>query len=462
MKQIRLKHILILLVFLVIPSLSMAEEEHLPLAAGICVNKAQLLFQNGEIPKAVDVLEKFTAKQAGLDKQQIQKKGYAHYYIYFLLGNYYLTLAQETEGKQNKIFSRNAMTNFQKAVLQNPTFCAAWLNLAKTRYEAGLFAQAAKAFEKGYQTSETQKPVHLYYAAVCNFHANDPATALTVFNRLIKLHPDKVTLAWKETLVHILFALERYRDALPWLEQLASNSKKEKQKKWQEILLHQYMSLNMNKKALEYADFLTRTDTLEPKWWKALSHIHLGNNQFKQGLSALVIYGYLTPMTRKELLLAADLYLSLDVPAKAASFYTAALKEKQDQKNIAKISRAFTMAYDQDKALEWIDKGLSACQDIKLLRIKAQILYNKKEYAKAADAYETLAKKMLEQKTASKNDTPGQVWLMLGYCAMNDHQLTRSQKAFLKASKYKKQQKSAQKAIALIKAMQTKQNCQVM
>ena len=109
----------------------------------------------------------------------------------------------------------------------------------------------------------------------------------------------------------------------------------------------------------------------------------LGKNQFKQGLSALIIYGYLTPMTREELTLAADLYLSLEVPAKAACLYEDALKEKQDPQSILKISNACAMAYDQDKALEWIDKGLSSFQDIKLLRMKAQILYGKREYKKA-------------------------------------------------------------------------------
>lgn len=451
MKQIMMKQILTLLALLVITSASVSAEDRLPLAAGICVNKAQLLFQNGEIHKAVAVLEKFKAKQAGLDKEQIQKKGYAHYYIYFLLGNYYLTLAQE-EGKENQTFSRNAMKSYQDAVRQNPDFCAAWLNLAKTRYEAGLFAKAAEAFENGYRTAQTQDPVHLYYAAVCHFHANDPETALAVFDRLMKLHPDKVTLVWKETLVHILFSLEHYRDALPWLEELAANSKKGKKKKWQEILLHQYMSLNMNKKALAYADFLTQTDPLESKWWKALSHIHLGNNRFKEGLSALVIYGYLTPMTRKELLLAADLYLSLDIPAKAASLYAAALEEKQDLKNIEKISRAFTMAHDRDKALEWIDKGLSAYQDVKLLQIKARILYGKKQYIKAADAYEKLAKKQAK---------PGNAWLMCGYSAMNSSQLDRAKKAFGQAFKHKKQKKPAGRALEQIKVMQAHQKIKV-
>jgi len=336
----------------------------------MCVNKAQKLFQNQKIRKAVALLEAFTARQARADKEQIQKKGYNHYYIHFLLGNYYLMLAREDE---NKTFSRNAIKSYQDSIRQNPDFCAAWLNLAKCQYEAGSFAKAAGSFEKGYETSKTQKPVHLYYAAICHFQAKNNEKALEVFKRLMRAHPDKITIAWKETLVNILFSLEKYKAALPYLDELARKSPLKKRKKWQEILLYQYISLNMDKKALAYAGFLTRTDMLEPKWWKALCHIHLGNNQFKQGLSALIIYGYLTPLTREEVMLAADLYLSLDVPAKAASLYGDALKEKTDLQSILKVSNACAMAYDQNKALEWIDKGLSSFQDIKLLRMKARI-----------------------------------------------------------------------------------------
>jgi len=421
-----------------------ADPETLPLAAGIRVNKAQVLFQTGEVAKAAALLEEFKMKNTGAGRD--------HYYIHFLLGNYYLSLAQD---ENNKALYKKAVNSYQDAVQKNPKFAAGWLNLAKSLYESDAFASAGEAFEKGYYTSETQKPVHLYYAAVCYFHADDRQKSLTVFNRLIAAHPDKITLAWKETFVNILFSLERFEQALPHLKELAETSAAEKKKKWQEILLHQYLSLNMDKKALAYAGFLTRTDPLESKWWKAICHIHLNGNRFRQGLSALIIYGYLTPMTKEEQMLAADLYLTLDIPVKAASFYQDAIKEALTPEHILKRSRACSMAHDPDKALFWIEQGLSAFQNINLLQMKARILYSKKAYEKAADAYEKLVQQMLLQKSISKKHSLGEAWLMLGYSAMNDQQLTRAETAFAKASGYKKQKKSALKAIAVIKAMGT-------
>jgi predicted Zn-dependent protease len=363
-----MKQGIFILIFLILTSGLVNARERLPLAAGICVNKAQSLFQTGKIRKAVRLLEEFTAKKAGLDKEQVQKRGYNHYYIHFTLGNYYSILAQKQD---NKLFSQKAIKSYQDSTRANPFFSAAWLNLAKCQYEAGFFAKAAGSFEKGYDTSKTRKPVHLYDAAICYFQARDPEKALSVFKHLMKAHPDKLTLAWKETLVNILFSLEKYKTALPWLEELARESKTGKKKKWQEILLYQYLSLGMDKKALAYASFLTQTDVLEPKWWKALCHIHLGNQNLEKGLSSLIIYSYLSPLTREERLLEADLYLSLDIPAKAALVYENVLKEKTDPKTILKLGNACAMAYDPDKALEWIDKGLCSFKDTKLLRMRA-------------------------------------------------------------------------------------------
>jgi tetratricopeptide (TPR) repeat protein len=283
-------------------------QEKLSLAGGICVSRAQALFQAGDVRGALDLVEAFK-----------KKSNSAHYYIHFLLGNYYLSLDQTQE----------AITYYQASVELNLKFSAGWLNLAKSLYESSLFAKAALAFEQGYATSPTPDPIHLYYAAICHFQADAPQEALVLFERLILAHPDKICLVWKESLVNILFSLEHYLQALPILEELAANTKGEKKKQWQEILLSQYLNLNMKKKALAHAGFLTRADPLEPRWWKILCQIHLDGNRYKQGLSALIIYGYLTPMTPSERMLAGDLYVFLGVPVQGAIFHQATLEREQ-------------------------------------------------------------------------------------------------------------------------------------
>ncbi len=385
----KLTIIILLLIIFLTPFLW--ADDHMPLPAGITINKAQLLFQAGKIPEAVNELETLLCKRNGADPKTIEKKGYDHYYIHFLLGNYYLTLFHETDAAKRPAGSssdhlKNAAMAYELSVKKNPSFSAGWLNLAACHYENQAFKPAAAAFEKGYQTAETAKPIHLYYAAVCYFQADKAKQALSVFERLLKLHRDQVSLEWKETLVNILFSLDLYKRSLVFLEELANQPDRKKQKQWQEVLLHQYLSLEMTRKALSYADYLTRTDPLEPKWWKILCHIHLDAGRIKQALFTLIIYGYITPFNRQECMLAADLYMSMDIPGQAADFYEQVLADSKDRPD--------------------------------------DVLKN-----------------------------PGKKWLMLGYCAMNISQYDRARQAFEQAGKYQKQKKQARKAIARIQAI---------
>ncbi|MCP3873652.1 MAG: hypothetical protein GY699_10920 [Desulfobacteraceae bacterium] len=350
----------------------------LPLAAGICVNKAQLLFQANKIETAINTLETFTSQRKGKTAKDIKEKGYDHYYIHFILGNYYLIQSQ----KDTRLNARkNAMQCYKKSVTSFPSFSPAWLNLAKCYYETDQFSKAAFAFEKGYDHSKIKKAIHLYYASVCYFQARDSEKALAEFKRMIIAHPDKITLERKEILVNILFSLDQNTQALPYIEELASKSRPEKQKKWQEILLQQYLFLSLDKKALAYAEHLAQTDPLDPKWWKGLSHIYLKSGNLKKGLSALIIYGYLTPMTQQEILLAADLYLSLDIPKKAAGFYETALQQIQNPDTLKKLIQASIMAHDHDNALKWINKAQTVSKDIQLEQLKNYILHIQKFYA---------------------------------------------------------------------------------
>ena len=429
-----------------------AAEDSLPFAAGIQVNKAQRLFQDGKIQNAVDLLQEFQDKGKNASPEVILEKGYNHYYIHFLLGNYYLFLAQDN-GRSGTALTRKAAQCYQASVAGNPTFSPAWLNLARCGYELEEYERAGTAFEQGYQTAETPKPATLYYAAVCYFQANDSPKALKIFHRLIQAHPQDISLEWKEVLVNILFSLDRYKEALPTLEELARQTVPAKRKKWQEILLHQYLALGMTQKALGYATFLTESDILEPKWWKALCHIHLNTNQLKKGLTALMVYGYLTPLNREECLLAADLYLALDVPGQACKIYEQAPAEYQNPELFIKAGQASLMSHDPEKALGWIEKGLAAGPEPRLLQLKARIMYAREEYGQAADIYEAILRKETNQEKSCPN--PGETWLMLGYSAMNCGQFQRAQTAFEHALKYKNFQKHAQENLTRIKSLET-------
>jgi len=279
--------------------------DELPVEAGICVSQASSMVKKGNIHKAITLLENFKAKQNRVDVKTALKKGYAHYYIDFLLGNYYMMLSSDA-GSANpqleKQYKKNAAVSYRNAVTKKPDLNPGWLNLAKCLYELKDMAMAAKAFVKGYDTGKKKSGIYLYYASICFANSKD------------------------------------------------------------------------SKNALKYAVFLTKKYPLEPKWWKALASLYLKNNDLKHGLAALVSYGFLAPLKNDEILLAANLYLSLNIPSKAAFYYEKLLHKKKDKRTINKIVYAYMQTRQTEKALQWIDEGLALYQSDKdLLKKKAAL-----------------------------------------------------------------------------------------
>jgi len=354
---------LILIMFFSGTGLTLASGEKtdpMPLAAGMAVTRARSLMAEDKPDQALAVLSRYSEKPAEP----------VHFYIDFLTGICHTELGQ----------TGAAAAAFQRAVEKKPDLSPAWLNLARCRYEQGQMAGAARAFENGYETSDKRQAVHLFYAASCFFQAGQSDAALAVFNRLMAAHPEAISLEWKQTLVHILFDLEKFREALPWLEELAEKTQEKGRRHWQEMLLYQYLSLEMKQKALAFARHLTRIHPEDPGWWKALAHVYLADNRFEQALAAMLSYSYLTSLTREESRLLADLYLSCHIPASAARQYEDwlaqhgdTLSEKQLLDKITTISRAWLAAGDPDQALAWAQKGLEKASDPDLSGIKAYV-----------------------------------------------------------------------------------------
>ncbi len=342
-----------------------AGKESMPLGAGMAVNQAQSLMAQGKPDQALAVLTRYSEKQGKA----------VHFYIDFLTGFCHTELGQ----------TGAAAAAFQRTVEKQPDLSAAWLNLARCRYEQGEMIRAARAFETGYDTREEKQAVHLFYAAACDFQAGRPDAALAMFERLMSAHPEAVTLEWKQTLVNILFSLEKFRQTLPWLEELAKETTGDFRRQWQEMLLYQYLSLEMKQKALAYARYLTRTHPEDPGWWKALAHVHLTDNRFEKALAAMLSYSYLTPLTREESRLVADLYLSCNIPLSAARQYEIwlaqhgdTLSEKQILERIKTISRAWLSAGNPYQAMAWAKKGLAKKEDPELVSIRDYVLATRK------------------------------------------------------------------------------------
>jgi tetratricopeptide (TPR) repeat protein len=424
----------LLLVLVFIPALGIAREKDdappLPLAAQLILAKVQPMIEAKEYPKAIETLKTFQAR-GGPDFKPGDKdtKGYHHAEIEFCLGNCYLMSDQY----------QDAAVAYQHALECDPKHTFAWLNLANAHYELNHNADAARCFQKAYDTATEKKPEYLYYSAVAYLMADDYKQSIGLFEKLFALHPEAIKLEWKEHMVHALLAAEQPRRALPYIKELAEAFTGEKQIQWQEILLHQYMQLDMQREALDLVHTLTRQTPTLAKWWKARTHIQLNAENYEDALMALTVYSLLTPMSMEEKKLLADLNLQLNIPVKSAPLYEACLKEKKDKQILQQLATAYRQLGKPETALAVIDAVDPDSEDADIMLLKGELYYSTDQFEKAVAAYQRAAH--------NKGRHVGRAWLMAGYAAWQIHDIKASKDAFARAARHRKQRKAANTAL---------------
>jgi tetratricopeptide (TPR) repeat protein len=400
--------------------------EDLPLPVRVVLLKINPLLVEKKYDRAIEKLLKFQARgKPAFTPGQKDRKGYHHPEIYYTLGNCYLLKGKYTL----------AAHAFEKAVKGDDTHTHAWLNLAKACYEQEQYLEAAHAFKKGYTTAKAKNPEHLYFSAAAYFSAAKYLRSIQIFKTLLSVHPKAVKPKWREHLVYAFLAADQRLKALPHIHILIRAFCGKKEIQWQEILLQQYIQLNMQTEALAYAKGLARNTPTLAKWWKALAHIQLNQSRLEEALAALTIYSFLSPLSLEEKKLLADLNLQLGIPVKAAPVYENYLKRKPDKELLQHLIVAYRQLGKPEKAIECLDRFDAVKNDPELILIKGELLYTLKKYDQAAVFYRKAAGK--------KGKHVGQAWLMAGYAAWQINDISASKKAFAKAAKYKKEKKAA-------------------
>lgn len=347
-----------------------SDEEKLPYLAGQCVAQAEEMIREGKFVDAIARLTSFQKKQDGISAEKAEKKGYSHYYIDYMLGNALMMqveksgVGQQSIDKKSRAGLERAAHHYLQAVKKREDCAPAWLNLANCYYSMGRMAAASEGFVKGYTFSapEKRKAEYLYYGAMCRFQAGGEENgkeAHTLFKQLMKHHPKSISLEWLESYVTILLSIKYDKTALPHIHTLARKFQGKRQEQWQEILLNQYLTLKMEKEAIQYVNELIDSDPVNSKWWKARCHLYLNLNRLKPGLISLMVYGYLEPLTREEKSLMADLFLTLDMPSKAASIYESLLKTSFDDALAQRLIHAEQMSGRPEKAIVWVEQLLN-------------------------------------------------------------------------------------------------------
>ena len=331
--------------------------------------------------RAIETLRSFQSQGDSVLETEAEAKGYRHPEVYYTLGTCYLIQNQYKQG----------VAALEQAVKKNPGHISAWLNLAKAFYELGDYAQAEQSYTKAYDNAAEKNPEHLYFSAATFLMTHHYDAGINVFQRLFRDHPEKIQPAWHETFMHALLSANRPRQALPHIRELADASTGEKQIQWQEILLQQYLLLDMKAQARSYAQFLTREAPTCAKWWKALTHVELQDGKNDSALTALTIYSYLETLSDSEAQLLADLRLQLGIPVKAAPLYEAILKNGFNARLLQHLMLSLQQAGQPEAALDALKRFAPETREPDLIMQKADLLYGLANYKAAAHAYRQVA-----------------------------------------------------------------------
>lgn len=357
------------------------EKIELPAAAQAILAKAGKLIADKEYAAAAQVIVQFQKSAPPEEQRKDGDKGWFHAEVCHALGVCYLFQERYEE----------AAKALKLAIDGNPRHQGAQLNLGKAYYELGHHDKAAACFLAAYENGEDKNPEHLYFAAVARLLAKQYGQAIPLFERLLAEHHGKTQPEWRENLVHALLAAGEIRRALPHLETLAETSQGKKQRQWQELLLHQYLQLNLTDKALAYAEGLSAKVPTEVLWWRALTHLHLQQNRYKEALTCLLVTGYLDQLSPEEQRLTADLYLQLGVPRQAVPLYKGMIAAGSNQQLLANLLVALQQLGRSEEALETLDKLAPTPLSSELALQKADLLFTLGRYQEAASLYRKIA-----------------------------------------------------------------------
>jgi len=405
---------------------ALAATTDLPEPARVALAKAARLIQDKAYDQAVAALEAFQADGKPFPGPQgDDPRGTHHPEIYFALGTSHLMQKRY----------KAAMAAYEKALQRDPNHTSSWLNLAQAAYGLGDYPAAARGFAEAYDRSPEPDPEYLYSSAAALLMAEDYGAAVAAFEKLFARHEDAIQTAWRENYVHALLSTNQARRALPHIRHLAGSTTGEKQVQWQEILLHQYLELDMAREARDLILRLTREAPLRDKWWQALAHVGLRDNRYEEALMAMTVVGFLRPLSRQETRLLADLNLQVSIPVKAAPLYAEALAQGNDPRLLKNLVRALQQLDRLEEALATIRQFAPDTRDGELLMTEADLLYALERFAEAGQAYRRVAN--TDPKRA------GRAWLMAGYAALQLQDAAAGREALTKAATFEGQRQAA-------------------
>ena len=339
----------------------------LPRKARLALFKAQEHQDAGEPEKAAEALTDFLERNPDSD----------HYLLRFFLANS-LSQIDDKEG---------ALENYRATVELEPRYRQGWLNLGEMAYNLGRYDVAADAILKGYELDPERPTQLIYYASV---------------SYLLAEKPDK---------------------AAPLLEELVSGAHGEPKIEWYRALVSVCLSLGDEERGNNAVTGMLAAYPDNPDAWHLAFQYAASISDYERAAVALTITGYLRDLSREEMMQLADLYSVIKVPARASSYYEAALDDEASTKELERLASAYIASYDTRSALETLERAIEKEPTPRLWSLMGDLHYMDKNYQASYEAFE---------RCAELDPDNGRAYLMMGYCSI---EMTNYDEAIAKLEK---------------------------
>jgi tetratricopeptide (TPR) repeat protein len=298
--------------------------------------------------------------------------------------------------------NKEAVVHYLAALDLKPDYNPAWMNLGKVYYDLKEYQKAGHALIKGYETGEKKD-------------------AGTLFNAC-----------------SAFLMADKKEKAIPYLEILVSGKLGTPKQEWVQSLLMVYIDLKLTKKASQMLKRLVDRYGDTPLWWRLSYQFYASQNDYQKAITALVIYSYLTPLKRDEIILLGDLLGVIGLPLEAARYYEKAIKSNGKPEEYEKLISFFVAAHRLKKARDMLNLALKKNPTAELWSLLGQVYYKEERYDDAFKAF---------SQAAGLDPKNGEYPLMMGYCALQLEKKDKAMVALQRASQFPKQRKIARELL---------------
>ncbi len=289
-----------------------------------------------------------------------------------------------------------AIRNYQKTLTKTPNFLRARRNLAYVQIQQQAYSEAAKNLAKSLNLGDAS-PDTYGMLGYCHLLQGKYSSAENAYRFALVRDPENVAI--QNGLVRSLEAMGRYEETIALLDEL------------------------IHKNPNDPAYWLTQVNSLN----------QLG--QYRKAIANIEVLRRMGKATEPALLLLGDLYLNVELPARAHDAYASALQLKGNLPPSHFIRAATQLANQNsfDLAISYANQiqarygNLLEKEDqIRFLNLRARLHFHQKQYSEAVQLLETLVK---------SDPLNGEALLLLGRCHKELQNFTKAAIAFERATR---------------------------